>query len=371
MHRHRFALLLNMSAYPESPSKLRRLFCAVRDLLILLSVLTPFAPALADTLNWSQLPPLPDPIGVAAPFAGVTRGALVVAGGANFPGKMPWEGGTKVWHDNVWLLEDPHGTWREIGKLPRTLAYGISVTTKDCVVCVGGSDSVRHYAETFRLRWEDGLIQIETLPPLPIPLSGASGALVGETLYVACGAEEPGEKVATNRAFAMDPAAERPEWRELPPLPGKARILAAGAAYNGAFYVMGGAALTPIAGGKVSREYLQDAWRYQPRTGWMRMKDLPSPSVAAPSPAPVIDGHILLIAGDDGSRVGFQPIPEHPGFRKTILSYDAAEDRWNAAAETPAPRATVPCVEWLGRYVIPSGEVRPGVRSPDVWSLGK
>ena len=30
---------------------------------------------------------------------------------------------------------------------------------------------------------------------------------------------------------------------------------------------------------------------------------------------------------------------------------------------------TVPCVEWRGRLILPSGEVRPGVRSPDTWSF--
>ena len=33
-------------------------------------------------LSWQSLPPLPDPLGVAAPFAGVADGQLVVAGGA-------------------------------------------------------------------------------------------------------------------------------------------------------------------------------------------------------------------------------------------------------------------------------------------------
>jgi len=56
---------------------------------------------------WKPLPPIPDPVGVAAPFAGVSGGALIVAGGANFPDRPPWQGGTKVWHDAVWVLDKP------------------------------------------------------------------------------------------------------------------------------------------------------------------------------------------------------------------------------------------------------------------------
>jgi N-acetylneuraminate epimerase len=325
----------------------------------------------ADTLSWKQLPPLPDALGVAAPFAGVSGGALLVGGGANFPGKMPWEGGTKLWHDRVWVLEKPDGVWRDAGKLPRALAYGISVTQRDSVVCVGGSDAQGHHAESFRLVWKAGALAVEPLPALPIPLSGGSGALVGDTLIVAGGAEQPGEQAATSRAFALDLAATPPAWRELPPLPGKARLLAAAGAGQDAFYVFGGCALAPGPGGKMVREYLREAWSYRLHGGWQRLADLPRPSVAAPSPAPLIAGRFQLFAGDDGSRAGFQPVEKHPGFPRGILAYDPALDRWNEAGEVPAPRATVPCVEWRGGFVIPSGEARPGVRSPEVWKVGQ
>jgi N-acetylneuraminic acid mutarotase len=296
---------------------------------------------------------------------------LLVAGGANFPEKMPWDGGKKVWHDKVWMLERPDGAWREVGKLPRPLAYGVCVTAQDSVVCVGGSDSERHYADAFRLRWKDGRLHTEPLPPLPIALSGASGEVAGEMLYIACGAEQPGEKSATNRAFEIYLAAAKPAWRELPSLPGKPRLLAAGAAVEGSrsFYVLGGAALVTDPNGKTVREYLREAWSYHPDGGWSRRADLPRASVAAPSPAPTVDGRILLIAGDDGSRVGFEPADRHPGFPGGILEFHPTPNHWKEAGTTPAPRATVPCVEWRGRFVIPSGEVRPGVRSPEVWSF--
>jgi N-acetylneuraminic acid mutarotase len=323
-----------------------------------------------NSLAWKQLPSLPDPLGVAAPFAGVSGDALIVAGGANFPGKMPWEGGTKVWHDTVWLLEQPNGSWREIGKLRRPLGYGISVTHRDTIVCVGGSDAERHYPDAFRLTWKGGKLISDSLPPLPIALSGASGALVKDTVFVACGSEQPGEQSATNRVFALDLAAQTPAWRELPALPGKPRLLAIAGARDDAFFVFGGIALEPNETGKIVRVYLRDAWSFREKDGWHRLADLPKPCVAAPSPAPFIGGRFLLLAGDDGSRVGFQPLDKHPGFPRGILACDPALDRWTAnASEVPAPRATVPCVEWNGMFVIPSGEQRPGVRSPEVWAI--
>lgn len=317
--------------------------------------------------EWNQLRPIPDPLGVAAPFAGVSGGALLVAGGANFPGKMPWNGGKKMWHDRVWLLDAPDRKWRDAGKLPRPLGYGVSVNHGDGVVCVGGSDAERHHADCFRLAWKNDALAVELLAPLPIALSGACGALTGDTLIIACGAEQPGEQAATNRAFALDLAAKTPAWLELLPIPGIPRIFASAAAHDGAFYVMGGAALAAGADGIIVRTWLREAWSYRSGQGWQRLADLPKPSVAAPSPAPVTHCAVFLIGGDHGSLVGFAPPEKHPGFPGSILRYDIAANSWSEAGKAPAPRATLPCVRWGEAFILPSGEVRPGVRSPQVW----
>ena len=122
-------------------------------------------------LDWQQLPPLPDPIGFAGPFAGTSGGALIVAGGANFPDKMPWDGGRKVWYDTVFLLDRTNGQWRTAHKLPRPLGYGVSLTTPDGVLCIGGSDSAQHVRDVFLLSYSHGELKAETLSPLPGPLA--------------------------------------------------------------------------------------------------------------------------------------------------------------------------------------------------------
>ena len=65
--------------------------------------------------DWTRLPSLPDKEGFAGSFAGVSNGALIVAGGANFPDKKPWEGGGKVWYDTVFVLQRPDGEWNVAG----------------------------------------------------------------------------------------------------------------------------------------------------------------------------------------------------------------------------------------------------------------
>ena len=316
--------------------------------------------------GWSRLPPLPDRHGFAGPFAGVSGGALLVAGGANFPDKKPWEGGTKVWYDTVFVLERSEGPWKFAGRLSRPLGYGVSVTHHDGVVCVGGSDATGHFAEVFRLIWKEGKLVTTPLPPLPKPLANACGALLGDTLYVAGGQERPDATEALRSVFAIDLSAARPRWREVEPLPGAGRILAVAAALDGSLFVAGGAELVRGHDGKAGRNSLKDAYRYDPGRGWRQLTHLPRAAVAAPSPAPSDQSGFYVLGGDDGSQVGAPP-DQHRGFRDTALRFDTITGKWAEAGKMPAAPVTVPVARWDERWVIPSGEVRPGVRSPDVW----
>ncbi len=320
----------------------------------------------AGQLEFSKLPPLPDREGFAGAFAGVTDGSLVVAGGANFPDKKPWENGKKIWYDTVFALDKPEGTWQVVGKLPRPLGYGISITTSNGIVCVGGSDADKHHAETFLLKLNHGKLETQDLPSLPVPLANAAGGLLGNTILVFGGSDLPGEKSALNRLFAFDLSSPNPQWRELESCPGAGRFLPVAAVVNGAFLVAGGAGLEKT-NGTVKRVYLRDAWSFRPGAGWTRLADLPKPSVAAPTPAPVADSKFYVIGGDDGSLVGFQPLEKHPGFPKSVLTYDARSNVWSVAGEVPAARAVLPTTFWRGWWVLPNGEARPGVRSPEVW----
>jgi N-acetylneuraminic acid mutarotase len=329
--------------------------------LVALGAITAFA---AD----KQLPSLPDAEGFAGSFAGVSRGMLLVAGGANFPDKKPWEDGKKVWYDSIFLLDSASGKWVQAGKLPRPLGYGVSVTHRTGVVCVGGSDATRHHAEAFRLEWQDGKVATSPLPPLPVPLANAAGALVGDTLYIVGGLEKPDSARPSSKVYRMDLAGADPKWQEVEGYPGPPRMLALAAGVDGAFYLVGGVDLV-TAEGRVERRYLKDGHRYTPGTGWKRIADLPFPLAAAPAPAPRDARGFYALGGDDGSRVGFMPPEKHPGFRKTVLRYDIRQDRWQEVGTLPVARVTVPCVTWNGTWIVPSGESRPGVRSPEVWSI--
>ncbi|MFN7293019.1 MAG: hypothetical protein ACK5YR_18550 [Pirellula sp.] len=333
----------------------------------------------AGAIDWREMASLPNTEGLAGAFAGVSNDVLIVAGGANFPDKKPWEGGSKVWYDEIYAFDGSDAGWEIVGKLPRPLGYGVSVSYKQSVICVGGSNAERHYSESFRLTLvknssNENQVRIELLPSLPITIANACGAVVGDTLYVVGGQEHPDSPRTLTNAWVMDLSSSEPQWREIEPIPTCGRMLSVAASFGGTFVLMGGVDLKTSDDGKVVRVYLSDAYRYQNGQGWQRLPDLLHPVAAAPSPAPADASGIYLLGGDDGTQIGVAP-DKHRGFRSTISFFDAGMNQWRIRGVVAEPRVTVPCVQWhdsnagIDVWVIPSGEKRPGVRSPKVWLM--
>jgi N-acetylneuraminic acid mutarotase len=324
----------------------------------------------AASLHWEQLPPIPDREGFASPFAGESGGALIVAGGANFPDKRPWEGGTKTWYDSVFVLESADGPWKTGFRLPRPTAYGVSVTTPDGIVCIGGGNAEHYFRDVFRMQWDGAKVACSPLPKLPQPCAFMSGAIVNGTIFISGGIETPGATTCLKTFWSLDLAQVQKGWQQLEPCPGSERMLAVAGSTGGSFFLFSGVRLTAGPQGKPVREYLRDGWRYTPGKGWQRLAEMPRPAVAAPSPAPLAGAsHLLVISGDDGTKTTFKPEAEHPGFPHAVLSYDVNSDKWQELGDSPISRATVPTVPWLGRFVVPNGEARPGYRTPQVWTL--
>lgn len=338
---------------------------------------------------WSQKLSIPDREGFASPIAGVSHGALLVAGGANFPDAKPWEGGKKVYYDRIFMLGDDKtrsdrreakplepgsgraGDWQEVGRLPRPMAYAVSVTWRDRVLCAGGNDQDHVFDDVFAMEWLDGKVVVTPLPSLPIPLTNACGALLGDVWIVCGGIEYQADQITTNQAWRMDLTKPIPRWETIDPIPGPTRMLAMSAVGDGSFWVIGGVELkpeesSPANNRSLKRHYLNDVYRWSGNRGWSRAADLPKTLAAGPTPCPSDAAGIYVVGGDDGSQVGKAP-SDHQGFSKELLRLDFKSGSWNRVGVIPAPRVTVPCVQWSNGWVIASGEKRPGIRSPEVW----
>ncbi len=344
--------------------------------LVVSIVLYSFSAQADENGTWGHLAPIPNRLGVAGPIAGTDGASLIVAGGANFPDAPPWQGGKKVWHDRVYVLSDPDAQWRDAGKLDRSVGYAVCVSITESkgfgpgVAYFGGSDETRHYHEGWLLRWHEGSLEQSALPALPRPCAQGCGALVGNTIYIAGGIETPDATVAMHQFWGLELDKEPIVWKELEAWPGPARMLAVAAVRDGAFYLCSGVELSAGGDGKPVRKYLRDAYCYRPQVGWLRIADLPRAAAAAPSPGPDLgQSGFTILGGDDGSLVDFRPLDQHPGFSKSILAYDTNTDSWRSISEQPASHVTTFTVHWRDRLVIPSGEVRPGVRSAEVLFL--
>ena len=326
-----------------------------------------------ETFTATHLPEIPNSIGYAGAFAGVIGNYLVAGGGANFPdGVMPWNGGKKVWHDTLYALDlsAQESGWKLIGRLPKPNGYGISLSCKEGVVMIGGGDATQHFNEVWLLTlMADGRPVFRSMPELPISLAQMSGALVGRRIHVCGGMETSDASIASNSHWMLDLDSLENGWQEMPALPAVGRILASAAAMDDAFYLIGGCSLAADAIGKVTRTLLREAWKFS--TGrWSRVADLPYPLVAAASPAPAVGKSAFLISGDDGKQAGITSPDHHTGFSKEVLCYHSEEDRWTSAGKLDVqPPVTVAVTEWNNQFILFNGEVRPGVRTPQVFSF--
>ena len=336
-------------------------------------------PVKKETFQWKTLAPIPDSVGFAGSFAGVTNNVLIVAGGSNFPnGGTPWNGGTKTWYDKIFILEKPGAKWKEAGKLPFPLGYGVSVATENGLMLIGGSNEKGHVDNVFLLHYRDGEIEIESLPSLPFTLANSCGVMVGDKIFVAGGLSTPASSITEHTFLSFD-LKEKGSWNELPAWPGPSRMLSVAGADKDCFYLFSGTQLTE---GK--RTYLNDAYSFSEEKGWKKLADLPYAVVAAPSPALAFSKNELLIfGGDTGKEAANASVlkEKHPGFSDQILRYQLAENSWSVAGaidtnkksdfiEKPnnsiwAP-VTTPLVIWQDKIVLPGGEVRPGTRTPNV-----
>ncbi len=332
----------------------------------------------SSQLEWTELPALPDTPGLGGMFIGVHNLGLILAGGANFPEAPPWQGGEKVWHADIYILEPGAKEWQRLPQLPRPLAYGGSVSTSKGVIFIGGCDADRCYADVTLWRWDPAEkdLSVETLPPLPQPSAFLSAEHHQNAVYVLSGQSTLDPRSAEKHLWKLDLSQplETLHWEELEPWPGESRIKAMTAVQNvggekSYLFLFGGEHAGSGAGSETFYRYLSESFRYdlQSLTGpdsWEILAPLPG-SLAAGSALAVGQSHILVFSGSTGNH-GTKPVQERPPFPPTVLAYHTITDTWSAAGEMPVGVVTTEAVFYRGGIVIPSGETQPGVRTPKV-----
>lgn len=353
----------------------------------------------ASALAWQALPALPDKLGFGGPFVGTHSGALIVAGGANFPDAPPWKNGVKVWHDQVFVLDRPDAAWRVAGKLPRRLAYGVSVSTPSGLLVIGGEEDGVAVDSVYRLQWDPQREQIrfDQLPPLPKPASNIAGGSIGSIVYVAAGVRSQGADHLDEKYFwslDLDRLTSGATWQQLPPWSGEPRHQAVAAIQNigsgqACFFLFSGANPRWLEDGSPDLNRFQhytDAHRFDPATRtWSRLANLPAlvdsreisgneafdsdarPIVAATA-IDVGQSHIFVFSGSTGRYIT-RPLADRPLFPRDVLAYHTITNTWVRIGDMPQGVVTTTATRWNDLIVIPSGEIKPGVRTPAVQAV--
>jgi solute:Na+ symporter, SSS family len=356
----------------------------------------------ANEISWSKIAELPGTgtgqnLGVAGAFAGVHNGVLIVAGGANFPAGMPWQGGKKVYNDLIYVLQKDGKSAKWIPSktvhLKQKIAYGASVSTAEGVVCIGGEYGQGASTKVFLMQWNASAsdVTFKNLPDLPLPIANAGATSIGSVIYLS-GGESDGK--ASDRFLSMDLSAANPVWKDLPRIPvamSHSVVVAQSNGKNNCVYVLGGRNGTSSG---ISQLH-GSVFCFDPHYNtWKKLNDIGNGSMSTSLSAGtgVANGasYIIMISGDKGNifhqietlntkiaksvneaeKVNLQTekvslLTSHAGFSKDVLLYNTITNVWSKIGEVPDyGQVTTNAVKWDNEIYIPSGEIKPGTRTP-------
>ncbi len=299
-------------------------------------------------------------------------------GGANFPGKYPWEGGKKKWYDHIYVFP-PGGQWQlSEEKLPSASGYGVSVSYRDKVIIAGGCTENEHLSSVFSYQWVNGRLQKEMLPDLPQPLAYMTGAIVGDLLVILGGSESPAGS-PTKTALLLDLGHPGAGWQKIEEWPGPERILPVSGVWNNQLFLMGGETSGLNSFGEKHRHILHDHYSLSlARSGknwkadWKKLVPIPR-GVSAGGILPLLHNRFIIWGGVDAVTAQHRTPANHPGITRTLLCYYPHNDTWEFLGEAGgfAPRVTLPVIPYQGSWLYISGEIKPGIRTPSIIRLSE
>ena len=319
--------------------------------------------------------------GVSACYCGVINGYLYIAGGCNFPDKPVAEGGKKRFYKAIYAAklnaEGNRLEWKTVGQMPQPAAYGVSVTYENSLIFVGGNNETGGLTTAIRLRPTATGMQQESLPSLPHALDNMAGAVVGHILYLVGG---NCEGVATQKVWSLDlKNTAKQGWKEEPSIPGIARVQPIAAALAGDLLgVWGGFA--PKTDSKAAQLAMNGA-SYNAGCGTWTALPVPTDAlgeevftggataIATPQKGVVVVGGVnkdVFLAAINKLPEGYLlHEPEWYRFNSRVLCY--RDGTWTQLLQHPSvARAGCALAYWDGWVYVVGGELKPGIRTPEI-----
>lgn len=356
------------------------------------------------SIEWENIASLKNSDGsLSLGFAGAINAldddALIIAGGANFPDKMPWEGGKKHYSDEIHILQkigDKYEWNKKFNaKLPSPIAYCGNTATPKGIVYAGGENDNGLSKRAFLLNFssQNNQLDFKELPELPHALTNIFLTSIGNKIY-ALGGDGP---VYSSKEFlSIDLDKLENGWVKLAelPIPLANSVLVVQDGPDGQnIYAIGGRSKDPSGISKLNNTLLiynlkSNTWAYgAPISDGKNLTNFSAGTATA------LSKHFLLISGGDNgltfnkienylSQIAQAKSQEekealiakkndlvinHNGFDRRLLVYDTLANIWFQIGELPFPaHVTSTATKWGENIILSSGEIKPGIRTPQI-----
>lgn len=346
-------------------------------------------------LEWHQSIELPSVrkgkphIGLAGPITGLVGDYLLIGGGANFSDLPPWDGGAKEIHKEVFIYRK-EGTELCLAaqdSLSMAVAYAASLSLPNGLLVIGGETPDGKTAACRLIKYDSPTkkITVSDFPNLPIPLANMGAVVHGNKLLVA-GGETP--DAVSDQVLQLDLAHLEKGWVCVGKLPYAVSHLQLLSNSQHDLYLLGG---RRAHSERPSTLYHELCCSTDNGITWSKQTDIPF-SAAAGTACLLPDQGIWLLSADRGNTFHqvetliFDAKKEanpsqrqklidaknklqinHPGFGKEVWRYDLQLKKWNRMGDLPSNGpVTTTAVVWGDMVILPSGEIKAGVRSPQI-----
>ena len=353
-----------------------------------------------NEIVWSDTTDLPpangmkEQPGLAGPVTGIVHDHFLVSGGANFPDGMPWRGAKKIYHNEIYLFERRNGKLIAVPgskqKLPQPVAYCANVILPGGTVYLGGENQQGILSQVVLIKYDDlsGNLIFSDLPALPVPLTNLSGTYINNRIYVGGGNSIDG---SSDKFFFLDISIPGKTWQPLPDIPVKIAYAVMVAQTEGDQHY-----IYLIGGRRKNNNGISDIFNtlYQfdiKLNKWKEKQPLPY-KISAASGVALGSNKIFLFGGDKGETFTREErlsasiknemdeqknkklveekiklLDGHPGFTNEVLFYNSITNTWERTNSLPsgAP-VTTTAIQWDNDIIIPSGEIKAGVRTSKI-----
>ena len=345
-----------------------------------------------SSITWNNDSKLPNTnniehLGVAGPITGIINRKLFIAGGANFPEGMPWDGGKKQYPETGYLYSIENGKlhFDKEFDFNLALAYPGNTTDGNLLYTAGGENENGPSNKVFSYELNDKNEVIHNeLPNLPEPLTNAGLVYADHSLYLV-GGENSSE--VSDKIYKLDLNQNNASWKVFLTLPYPISTAVIVSDQKENIYIAGGRKRNENSKSTIYDQVLKLSLKDKSINTITKLKQ-----ATAAGTGIIYKGNLILFAGDNAST--FHKVEQligeinlskneeekkdlinkknqiqsnHPGFTSEVWAFNLKEESWYSLDSiTAASPVTTTALLYQDYVFIPSGEIKVGVRTNQI-----